>query len=120
MAARLNSLVDCRPDGGDSKRLSEIALGIDSPGTDRPAWPQPCGHGARPADEVLDGAIVSDVNATAWIAYRWLEGETEPSGLTDGGGHRPEEEEDSGNRHRDCADDCAQLATVLSMAILSA
>ena len=105
MAARLNSLVDCRPDGGDSKRLSEIALGIDSSGTDRPAWPQPCGHGARPADVVLDGAIVSDVDAAAWVADGRLKAKPESLGLADGGGHRSEEEDAGSNRDGNGADD---------------
>jgi len=68
VTARLDSLVDCRPHGGDSERLSEITLGVDAFGADRPTWPQVCGHGTDSADVVLNGAVVGDVNAAAWVA----------------------------------------------------
>ena len=106
VTARLDSLVDCRPHGVDGERLSEIALGIDTSGTDRPAWPQPCGHGTDSADVMVNGAVVSDVDAAARVADGRLKAKPESLGLADGGGHRPEEEDAGSNRDRDSADDC--------------
>ncbi len=105
VAARLDSLVDCRPYGEDGKRLSEVALGIDAFGADRPAWPEVCGHGTDSADVVLNGAVVSDVDAAAWVADGRLKAKPESLGLADGGGHRSEEEDAGSNRDGDGADD---------------
>lgn len=90
VTARLDSLVDCRPHGVDGERLSEIALGIDAFGADRPAWPQVCGHGSDSTDAVLDRAVVSDVDPAAWIADGRLKAKPESLGLADSGGHRSE------------------------------
>ena len=105
VTARLDSLVDCRPHGVDGERLSEIALGIDASGADRPAWPQPCGHGTDSTDAVLDRAVVSDVDAAAWVADGRLKAKPESLGLADGGGHRSEEEDQGSNRNGNGADD---------------
>ena len=106
VTARLDNLVNCRPHSEYGKRLSEIALGIDAFGSDRPAWPQPCGHGTDSADVVLNGAVVSDVDAAAWVADGRLKAKPESLGLADGGGHRSEEEDAGSNCDRDSADDC--------------
>lgn len=90
VTARLDSLVDHRPHGEDGKRFSKIALGINSFGADRPAWPQACGHGTDSADVVLNGAVVGDVDAAAWVADGRLKAKPESLGLADGGGHRSE------------------------------
>ena len=105
VTTRLDSLVDAGRCRFDDEGCSEIAFGIDAFGAHRPQWSRLCGHGPDSTDVVFDRAVVGNVDAAAWVAYRWLEGETEPSGLTDGGGHRPEEEDDSGNRNGDGADD---------------
>ena len=81
VAARLDSLVDHRPHGEDGKRFSKIALGIDAFGADRPAWPQVCGHGTDSADVMLNGAVVGDVDAAAWVADGRFQTKPEPFGL---------------------------------------
>lgn len=105
MTAGLDSLVNCRPHSEDGKRLSEIALGIDTFGADRPAWPQVCGHGADSADVVFDRAVVGDVDAAAWVTDGRLEAKPKSLGLADGGGHRPKEEDAGSNRDGDSTDD---------------
>jgi len=105
VAARLDSLVDCRPHGVDGERLSEIALGIDAFGTDRPTWPQVCGHGTDSADVVLHGGVLGDVDAAAWVADSGLKAKPEPLGLIDGLGDCPKEEDQGYDRDRDSADD---------------
>lgn len=109
MAARFDGSIDTGRCRLNEEGPSEIALGIDAFGTDRPAWPQVCGHGTDSADVVFDRAVVGDVDAAAWVADGRLKAKPESLGLADGGGHRPEEEDDSGNRHRDCADDCGPV-----------
>lgn len=81
VTARLDSLVDCRPHGGDGERLSEIALGIDTSGADRPTWPQVCGHGTDSADVVLYRTVIGDVDAAAWVADSGLKAKPESLGL---------------------------------------
>ena len=105
VAARLDSLVDYRPHGEDGKRLSEVALGIDAFGADRPAWPQVCGHGTDSADVVLNGAVVGDMDAAAWVADSRLKAKPESLGLVDGGGHRSEEEDAGSDRDGDSTED---------------
>lgn len=105
VTARLDSLVDHRPHGVDGERLSEIALGIDASGADRPAWPQVCGHGTDSAEVVLNGAVVGDVDAAAWVADGRLKAEPESLGLADGGGHRSEKKDAGSNCDGDGADD---------------
>ena len=105
VTARLDSLVDCRPHGVDGERLSEIALGIDTSGADRPTWPQVCGNGTDSADVVLNGAVVGDVDAAARVADGRLKAKPESLGLADGGGYRPEEEDAGSNRDGDSTDD---------------
>lgn len=110
VAARLDSLVDCRPYGEDSKRLSEIALGIDASGADRPAWPQVCGHGTDSADVVLNGAVVGDVDAAAWVADSRLKAKPEPLGLIDGLGDCPKEKDQGCDRDGDSAEDSGPVS----------
>ena len=43
-------------------------MAIDAFGANRPAWPQVCGHGTDSAEVVLNGAVVGDVDAVAWVA----------------------------------------------------
>lgn len=105
MAARLDSLVNCRPHSEDGKRLSEIALGIDAFGTDRPAWPQPCGHGTDSADVVFDRAVVGNVDAAAWVIDSGLKAKPEPLGLINGLGDCPKEEDQGCDRDGDSAED---------------
>ena len=105
VTARIDSLVDYRPHGEDGKRFSKITLGVDASGADRPAWPQVCGHGTDSADVVLNGAVVSDVDAAAWVTDSGLEAKPKSLGLADGGGHRPEEEDAGSNRDGNGADD---------------
>lgn len=105
MTARFDSLVDCCPHGGDGKRLSEIALGIDAFGADRPAWSQVCRHSTDSTDVVLDRAVVGDVDAAAWVADSRLKAKPESLGLADGGGHRSEKEDAGCDRDRNGADD---------------
>ena len=101
-------MVNCRPHSEDGKRLSEIALGIDAFGTDRPAWPQVCGHGTDSADVVFDRAVVGDVDAATWVADSRLKAKPEPFGLIDGVGDCPKEEDQGCDRDRDSADDRSQ------------
>jgi hypothetical protein len=81
VTARIDSLVDYRPHGEDGKRFSKITLGVDASGADRPAWPQVCGHGTDSADVVLNGAVVGDVDAAAWVADGRFQTKPEPFGL---------------------------------------
>lgn len=105
MTAGLDGSVDRCPHGGDRERLSEIALGIDAFGADRPAWLQSCGHGADSTDVVLDRAVVGDVDAAAWVADGRLKAKLEPLGLIDGVGNCPKEEDQGSNRDGNGADD---------------
>lgn len=105
MTAGLDSLVDCRPYGEDGKRLSEIAFGVDAFGADRPAWPEACGHGTDSADVVLNGAVVGDVDAAAWVADGRLKTKPESLGLIDGVGDCPKEEDQGCDCDGDGTDD---------------
>ena len=105
VTARLDSLVDCRPHGVDGERLSEIALGINPSGADRPPWPQVCGHGTDSADVVLNGAVVGDVDAAAWVADSRFQTKPEPFGLAYGGGDRSEKKNAGSNRDGNSTDD---------------
>ena len=106
MTARFDGSIDTGRCRLNEEGSSEIAFGIDTSGADRPAWPQVCRHGTDSADVVLNGAVVSDVDAAAWVADGRLKAKPESLGLADGGGHRPEEEDAGSNRDRDSADDC--------------
>ena len=97
MAARLDGSIDTGRCCLNEEGSSEIALGIDASGADRPAWPQACGHGSDSTDAVLDRAVVSDVDAAAWVADGRLKAKPESLGLADGGGHRSEEEDQGSN-----------------------
>ena len=105
IAARFDGSIDTGRCRLNEEGSSEIALGIDAFGADRPAWPQVCGHGSDSTDAVLDRAVVSDVDAAAWVADSGLEAKPESLGLADGGGHRPEEEDAGSNRDGDSTDD---------------
>ena len=105
MAARFDGSIDAVRCRLNEERTSEIALGIDAFGADRPAWPQVCGHGTDSADVVFDRAVIGDVDAAAWVADGRLKAKPESLGLADGGGHRSEEEDSSSDRDRDGADD---------------
>ena len=105
MAARFDGSIDAGRCRLNEEGSSEIALGIDTFGADRPAWPQVCGHGTDSADVVLNGAVVGDVDAAAWVADGWLKAKPESLGLADGGGHRSEEEDAGSNCDGDGADD---------------
>ena len=105
MAARFDGSIDAGRCCLNKEGSSEIALGIDASGADRPAWPQVCGHGTDSAEVVLNGAVVGDVDAAAWVTDGRLKAKPESLGLADGDGHRPEEEDAGSNRDRDSADD---------------
>jgi len=105
MAARFDGSIDIGRCRLNEEGSSEIALGIDASGADRPAWPEACGHGTDPADVVLNGAVVSYVDAAAWVTDSGLEAKPKSLGLTDGGGHRPKEEDAGSNRNGNGADD---------------
>ena len=105
MAARFDGSIDIGRRRLNEEGSSEIALGIDASGADRPAWPEACGHGTDPADVVLNGAVVSDVDAAAWVTDSGLEAKPKSLGLADGGGHRPKEEDAGSNRNGNGADD---------------
>ena len=105
MAARFDGSIDIGRCRLNEEGSSEIALGIDASGADRPAWPEACGHGTDPADVVLNGAVVSDVDAAAWVTDSGLEAKPKSLGLTDVGGHRPKEEDAGSNRNGNGADD---------------
>lgn len=104
MAARFDGSIDIGRCCLNEEGSSEIALGIDASGADRPAWPQVCGHGTDSAEVVLNGAVVGDVDAAAWVADGRLKAKPESLGLADGGGHRSEEEDASRNRNGNGAD----------------
>lgn len=108
--ARLDNLVNCRPHSEDGKRLSEIALGIDAFGSDRPAWPQSCGHGTDSADVVLNGAVVGDMDAAAWVADSRLKAKPEPLGLIDGLGDCPKKKDQGCDRDGDSAEDSGPVS----------
>ena len=105
MAARFDGSIDIGRCCLNEEGASEIALGIDAFGADRPAWPEACGHGTDSADVVLNGAVVGDVDAAAWVADGRLKAKPESLGLADSGGHRPEEEDAGSNRDGDSTDD---------------
>ena len=105
VTARIDSLVDYRPHGEDGKRFSKITLGVDASGADRPAWPQVCGHGTDSADVVLNGAIVGDVDAAAWVADGRLKAKPESFGLIDSLGDCPKEEDQGCDRDGDSTAD---------------
>ena len=105
MTARLDGSIDIGRCCLNEEGSSEIALGIDASGADRPAWPQVCGHGTDSADVMLNGAVVGDVDAAAWVADGRLKAKPESLGLADGGGHRSEEEDASSNCDGDSTDD---------------
>ena len=105
MAARLDGSIDAGRCCLNEEGSSEIALGIDAFGTDRPAWPQVCGHGTDSADVVFDRAVVGDVDAAAWVADGRLKAKPESLGLADGGGQRSEEEDAGCDHDGDSADD---------------
>ena len=86
MAARLDGSIDAGRCCLNEEGSSEIALGIDAFGTDRPAWPQVCGHGTDSADGRLKA-------------------KPESLGLADGGGQRSEEEDAGCDHDGDSADD---------------
>lgn len=104
MAAWFDGSIDAGRCCLNEEGSSEIALGIDAFGVDRPAWPQVCGHGTDSADVVLNGAVVGDVDAAAWVADGRLKAKPESLGLVDGGGHRSEEEDAGRNRNGNGAD----------------
>lgn len=105
MTARFDGSIDTGRCRLNEEGSSEIAFGIDTSGADRPAWPQVCRHGTDSADVVLNGAVVSDVDAAAWVADGRLKAKPESLGLADGGGHRSEEEDAGSNRDGNGADD---------------
>ena len=105
MAARFDGSIDTGRCRLNEEGSSEIALGIDTFGADRPAWPQVCGHGTDSADVVLNGAVVSDVDAAAWVADGRLKAKPESLGLAYGGGHRSEKKNAGSNRNGNGADD---------------
>lgn len=105
MAARFDGSIDIGRCCLNEEGFSKIALGIDASGADRPAWPQVCGHGTDSAEVVLNGAIVGDVDAAAWVADGRFKAKPESLGLVDGGGHRPEEEDAGSNCDGDSTDD---------------
>ena len=105
IAARFDGSIDTGRCRLNEEGSSEIALGIDASSIDRPAWPQPCGHGTDSADVVLDRAVVGDVDAAAWVADSRFQTKPEPFGLADGGGYRPEKEDAGSDRDGDSADD---------------
>ena len=105
MAARFDGSIDAGRCRLNEEGSSEIAFGIDTSGADRPAWPQVCGHGTDSADVVLNGAVVSDVDAAAWVADGRLKAKPESLRLADGGGHRSEEEDAGSNCDGDSTDD---------------
>ena len=105
MAAWFDGSIDAGRCRLNEEGSSEIALGIDTFGADRPAWPQVCGHGTDLADVVLNGAVVGDVDTAARVADGRLKAKPESLGLADGGGHRPEEEDAGSNRDGNGADD---------------
>ena len=81
MAAWFDGSIDAGRCRLNEEGSSEIALGIDTFGADRPAWPQVCGHGTDSADVVLNGAVVGDVDAAAWVADGRFQTKPEPFGL---------------------------------------
>ena len=105
MAARFDGSIDAGRCRLNEEGSSEITLGVDASGADRPAWPQVCGHGTDSTDAVLDRAVVSDVDAAAWVADGRLKAKPESLGLADGGGHRSEEEDQGSDRNGNGADD---------------
>lgn len=105
MAARFDGSIDAGRCRLNEEGSSEIALGIDAFGTDRPAWPQVCGHGTDSTDAVLDRAVVGDVDAAAWVADSRLKAKPESLGLIDGLGDCPKEEDQGCDRDGDGADD---------------
>ena len=105
MAARFDGSIDTGRCRLNEEGSSEIAFGIDAFGADRPTWPQVCRHGTDSADVVLNGAVVGDVDAAAWVADGRLKAKPESPGLADGGGHRSEEEDAGSNRNGNGADD---------------
>ena len=105
MAARFDGSIDAGRCRLNEEGSSEIAFGIDAFGTDRPAWPQPCGHGTDSADVVFDRAVVSDVDAAAWVADGRLEAKPESPRFIDGVGNCPNEKDNGGDRNGDSADD---------------
>ena len=104
MAARFDGSIDAGRCRLNEEGSSKIALGIDVSGADRPAWPQVCGHGTDSADVVLNGAVVGDVDAAAWVVDGRLKAKPESLGLADGGGHRSEKEDAGSNRNGNGAD----------------
>ena len=54
---------------------------------------------------MLNGAVVGDVDAAAWVADGRLKAKPESLGLSDGGGHRSEKEDAGSNRDGDSTDD---------------
>lgn len=105
MAARFDGSIDTGRCRLNEEGSSKIALGIDASGADRPAWPQVCGHGTDSAEVVLNGAVVGDVDAAAWVADGRLKAKPESLGLADGGGHRSEKENAGSDCDGDGADD---------------
>ena len=105
MAARFDGSIDADRCRLNEEGSSEIAFGIDTSGADRPAWPQVCRHGTDSADVVLNGAVVSDVDAAAWVADSRFQTKPEPFGLADGGGYRPEKEDAGSDRDGNGAND---------------
>ena len=105
MAAWFDGSIDAGRCRLNEEGSSEIALGIDTFGADRPAWPQVCGHGTDSADVVLNGAVVGDVDAAAWVADGRLKAKLEPLGLIDGVGNCPKEEDQGCDCDGDGTDD---------------
>ena len=105
MAAWFDGSIDAGRCRLNEEGSSEIALGIDTFGADRPAWPQVCGHGTDSADVVLNGAIVGDVDAAAWVADGRLKAKPESFGLIDSLGDCPKEEDQGCDRDGDSTAD---------------
>lgn len=105
MAARFDGSIDTGRCRLNEEGSSEITLEIDASSADRPAWPQPCGHGTDPADVVLNGAVIGNVDAAAWVADSGLKAKPKSLGLIDGVGNCPKEEDQGCNRDGDSTDD---------------
>ena len=105
MAARLDGSIDTGRCRLNEEGSSEIALEIDTSSADRPAWPQPCGHGPDPTNMVFDRAVIGNVDAAAWVADSGLKAKPKSLRLIDGVGNCPKEEDQGSNRDGHGADD---------------